>query len=51
MGQAILADPLLAERLATGAVVRARRYTWARAARLLRDVYEELTAERLVECS
>ncbi len=47
----ILADPLLAERLATAAVVRARRYTWARAASLLRDTYEELTAERLVECS
>jgi len=35
----ILAEPLLAERLATGAVIRARRYTWARAAHLLRDIY------------
>ena len=31
----ILAEPLLAERLSTGAVLRARRYTWARAAHLL----------------
>ena len=47
---AILGDPLLAERLATAAVVRARRYTWAQAAALLRTTYEELTAERLVGC-
>jgi D-inositol-3-phosphate glycosyltransferase len=47
----ILAEPLLAERLGTGAVLRARRYTWARAAHLLREVYTELTAGRLVECS
>jgi D-inositol-3-phosphate glycosyltransferase len=47
---AILADPLLAERLATAAVVRARRYTWAQSASLLRATYEELTSERLVEC-
>jgi D-inositol-3-phosphate glycosyltransferase len=46
----VLADPLLAERLATAAVVRSRRYTWAQAAALLRATYEELTAERLVEC-
>jgi D-inositol-3-phosphate glycosyltransferase len=46
----ILAEPLLAERLGTGAVLRARRYTWARAAGLLRQIYEELTAGRLVEC-
>ena len=32
----VLADPLLAERLATAAVVRSRRYTWAQAASLLR---------------
>src|SRR5450631_108899 len=37
----ILADPLLAERLATAAVVRSRRYTWAQAASLLRATYEE----------
>ncbi|HEX4245232.1 MAG TPA: hypothetical protein VHY77_06685, partial [Acidimicrobiales bacterium] len=47
----ILAESLLAERLGTGAVLRARRYTWARAAGLLRQIYEELTAGRLVECS
>lgn len=47
----IVAEPLLAERLGTGAVLRARRYTWAQAAHLLREVYEELTAGRLVECS
>ena len=47
----ILAEPLLAERLGTGAVLRARRYTWARAAHLLREIYAELTVGRLVECS
>jgi D-inositol-3-phosphate glycosyltransferase len=47
----ILAEPLLAERLSTGAVLRARRYTWARAAHLLREIYADLTAGRLVECS
>ncbi len=47
----ILAEPLLAERLATGAVLRARRYTWARAAHLLREIYADLTLGRLVECS
>ncbi len=47
----ILAEPLLAERLSTGSVLRARRYTWARAAHLLRGIYAELTAGRLVECS
>ncbi len=47
----ILAEPLLAERLSTGAVLRARRYTWARAADLLREIYTELTDGRLVECS
>jgi D-inositol-3-phosphate glycosyltransferase len=46
----VLGDPLGGERLATAAVVRARRYTWAEAATLLRTTYEELTAERLVAC-
>jgi D-inositol-3-phosphate glycosyltransferase len=46
----ILAEPLLAERLGSGAVLRARRYTWARAAGLLEGIYSELTAGRLVEC-
>ncbi len=47
----ILAEPLLADRLGTGAVMRARRYTWARAAHLLTEIYADLTAGRLVECS
>jgi len=47
---AVLGDPVLAERLATAAVVRARGYTWAQAAVLLRATYEELAAERLVGC-
>ncbi len=47
----ILAEPLLAERLSTGSVLRARRYTWARAAHLLVEIYAELTTGRLVECS
>ena len=47
----ILAEPLLAERLSTGSVLRARRYTWARAAHLLTEIYADLTAGRLVECS
>jgi D-inositol-3-phosphate glycosyltransferase len=47
---AVLSDPVLAEQLATAAVVRARRYTWARAATLLRSTYEELAAQRLVAC-
>jgi D-inositol-3-phosphate glycosyltransferase len=46
----IIAEPLLAERLGSHAVIRARRYTWARAAVLLREIYEELTAGHLVEC-
>jgi D-inositol-3-phosphate glycosyltransferase len=46
----VLSEPLQAERLATAAVVRARRYTWSEAAALLRATYEELTAERLVAC-
>ena len=47
----IRAEPLLAERLSTGSVLRARRYTWARAANLLVDIYGDLTAGRLVDCT
>jgi D-inositol-3-phosphate glycosyltransferase len=47
---AVLDDPVLAERLGTAAVLRSRGYTWAGAARRLHDIYEELTAGRLVEC-
>ncbi|MHB8328974.1 MAG: glycosyltransferase, partial [Acidimicrobiales bacterium] len=46
----VLGDPLLAERQATAAVVRSRRYTWAHSAALLRATYEELAAGHLVEC-
>ena len=46
----VLAEPLLAERLSTGAVLRARRYTWRQGATLLRSIYDELTVGRLVQC-
>jgi D-inositol-3-phosphate glycosyltransferase len=46
----ILDDPLLAARMGTAAVVRARRYTWAEAAAVLRATYEELAPGQLVEC-
>jgi D-inositol-3-phosphate glycosyltransferase len=46
----VIEDTLLAEQLSVAAVVRARRYTWAQAAALLRATYEELAAERLVAC-
>jgi D-inositol-3-phosphate glycosyltransferase len=47
---AVLDDPVLAERLGTAAVLRARGYTWAGAAHRLHEIYEELTTGRLVEC-
>jgi D-inositol-3-phosphate glycosyltransferase len=47
----VLDDQLLAEQLGTAAVLRARQYTWGSAAHRLHDIYEELTAGRLVECS
>jgi D-inositol-3-phosphate glycosyltransferase len=47
---AVLDDPILAEQLGTAAVVRARHYTWAQSAALLRATYEELAAERLAAC-
>ena len=46
----ILGDALLAERMGTASVVRARRYTWAHSAAVLRATYEELAAGSLVEC-
>jgi D-inositol-3-phosphate glycosyltransferase len=46
----LVEDPLLAERMGSAAVVRARRYTWAQAASLLRTTYEELAVGNLVEC-
>lgn len=47
----IVEEPLLAERLATASVLRARRYTWRRAAAMLRSIHEELRSGCLVECS
>jgi D-inositol-3-phosphate glycosyltransferase len=42
--------PLVAERLSTASVLRARRYTWRAAAGALLDLHDELAAGRLVEC-
>ena len=49
--RAIVSEPLLAERLSTASVLRARRYTWRQAAATLRTVHDELLEGRLVECS
>jgi len=46
----IVEEPLLAERLSTAAVLRAREYTWRDAAARLREVHDELVDGRLVEC-
>ncbi|HEX3946483.1 MAG TPA: glycosyltransferase [Acidimicrobiales bacterium] len=46
----IVEEPLLAERLSTAAVLRARRYTWREAAERLQAVHDRLVAGRLVEC-
>ncbi len=43
-------EPLMAERLSTASVLRARRYTWRAAAHALVDLHDELSASRLVEC-
>ncbi len=40
----------LADRLAAGSVEAARHYTWARAAGVLRETYEELAVQRLATC-
>ncbi len=42
--------PLVAERLSTASVLRARRYTWRAAAGALLDLHDELASGRLVEC-
>ena len=47
----IVGEPLLAERLSTAAVLRAREYTWREAAAQLRAIHDELVAGRLVECT
>lgn len=46
----IVSQPLVAERLGTSAVLRAREYTWSSAAHQLVELYQELTTGRLVEC-
>jgi D-inositol-3-phosphate glycosyltransferase len=43
-------EPLLAERLSTASVLRARRYTWRAAASQLLALHDELDSRRLVEC-
>jgi D-inositol-3-phosphate glycosyltransferase len=44
-------EPLMAERLSTASVMRARRYTWRAAASALVDLHDELASGRLVECT
>jgi D-inositol-3-phosphate glycosyltransferase len=46
----VLDDPSQAAAMSANAVIRARNFTWAQAASLLRSTYEELAAERLVGC-
>jgi D-inositol-3-phosphate glycosyltransferase len=43
-------EPLVAERLSTASVMRARRYTWRAAAGAMLDLHDELVSGRLVEC-
>ena len=43
-------EPLVAERLSTASVLRARRYTWRGAAGALLDLHDELGSGRLVDC-
>jgi D-inositol-3-phosphate glycosyltransferase len=47
----IVEEPLLAERLSTASVLRARHYTWRAAAGALLELHDELVSGRLVECS
>ncbi|MGH9082535.1 MAG: glycosyltransferase [Acidimicrobiales bacterium] len=46
----LVGEPLLAERLSTASVLRARGYTWRDAAARLRGIHDVLAAGRLVEC-
>jgi D-inositol-3-phosphate glycosyltransferase len=46
----IVAEPLLAERMSSAAVLRARAYSWRGAASRLLGIYDELASDRLVEC-
>ena len=43
-------EPLVAERMSTDAVLRARAYTWRAAAAQLREIQDELVSGRLVDC-
>jgi hypothetical protein len=43
-------EPLMAERLSTASVMRARRYTWHAAAGAMLALHDELASGRLVEC-
>jgi D-inositol-3-phosphate glycosyltransferase len=47
----IFDEPLMAERLSTASVLRARRYTWRAAASALVDLHDELASRQLVECT
>ena len=46
----LISDSSQAEAFGANAVIRARTFTWAGAAELLRSTYEDLAAERLVGC-
>jgi D-inositol-3-phosphate glycosyltransferase len=46
----IVADPIAVEQFSTASVLRARDYTWRGAAARLHEIFDELTAGRLVEC-
>jgi D-inositol-3-phosphate glycosyltransferase len=46
----LIDDPSQADAFGANAAIRARTFTWASAARLLRSTYEELAPERLVGC-
>ena len=47
----VLDEALLADRLSSASVLRARRYTWRDAARSWQGLHDELRAEQLVDCS
>jgi D-inositol-3-phosphate glycosyltransferase len=47
----IVDDPALAARVSRESAIHASTYTWAEAAGVLVDLYDELASERLVECS
>lgn len=47
----VLDEPLLAERLSSAAVLRARRYTWRGAAASWHRLHDELLVKQLVDCT